>query len=329
MSVYDKELIIDGKAVRSPEQQVYKNMKDIEELQQYIKEAYSCTGELNTASISVAKSLTNAGEDVEEGWLYDSVGNLFKITGGDEDNLLIQFYTSFRGPQGETGPSGADDIDDLTTANNKVWSSNKVNTEVGKAKDKGIYFTTTQPTEDSGLYYLNEGHFENTSYDIPIKAFDLLIYIDGDDKASEIYKVLSKIGDNWSLEKLGDIGGGKQLYQHNIFVYRNAGNETAKVNLQITNDNPNKMTLQEIITYIKDVAKKTHPADNGYADNLYVASGGASDIGYQQFGSICGVYVYTNNGNSYLIGVYKGGNNANYYYMYITGYDNIDDVVPL
>ena len=37
MSVYDKELIINGEAVRSPEQQVYKNMKDIKALQEIIK----------------------------------------------------------------------------------------------------------------------------------------------------------------------------------------------------------------------------------------------------------------------------------------------------
>ena len=36
MSVYDSELTINGEAVRSPEQQVYKNMKDIKKLKEQI-----------------------------------------------------------------------------------------------------------------------------------------------------------------------------------------------------------------------------------------------------------------------------------------------------
>lgn len=144
MSVYDKELIINGKAVRSPEQQVWENMKDIKALQLKIKEAYKCAGELNTASISVAKSLTNAGEDVKEGWLLDTVGNLFSITGGDEDSLLLDFYCSIRGPQGETGPSGAElEIDDSGTSATKVWSSQKVAQEVANAGKKYYLHTIT------------------------------------------------------------------------------------------------------------------------------------------------------------------------------------------
>ena len=103
MAVFDKELIINGKAVRSPEQQVYKNMKDIEALQNTIKPEYKCTVELSTSATSVAKSNTNAGTDVKSGWLLDPKGKKFKITGGDDDNLLIDFYTSYQGPQGESG----------------------------------------------------------------------------------------------------------------------------------------------------------------------------------------------------------------------------------
>lgn len=133
-SVYDKELVINGKAVRSPEQQVWKNMKDIKALQLKIKEAYKCVGELNTESISVARSLTNVPSNVEEGWLLDTAGNLFNITGGDENSLLLEFYCNIKGPQGETGPSGAElEIDDTGTSASKVWSSQKVAQELASA----------------------------------------------------------------------------------------------------------------------------------------------------------------------------------------------------
>lgn len=106
MSVYDKELIIDGKVVRSPEQQVYKNMKDIKALQEVIKPEYTTNAVLTSSSVSVAIADTNAPEGTTEGWLITQDGLKFKITGGDETNLLLEFYCSIQGPQGEQGPEG-------------------------------------------------------------------------------------------------------------------------------------------------------------------------------------------------------------------------------
>ena len=131
--MFDRELILNGKPVRSPEQQVYANMKDIEELQKIIKKAYYCDTELNSSSVSITRTNTNANNGEKEGWLFDTVGNLFQITGGDEDNLLLQFYTCFRGEQGEQGPegpSGGAEIDDSTTSATKVWSSQKTSQEI-------------------------------------------------------------------------------------------------------------------------------------------------------------------------------------------------------
>lgn len=134
MSVYDKELIINGKAVRSPEQQVYKNMKDIEALQEVIKPEYNTTAELTDSSVSVALSTTNAPAGTTEGWIITQDGLKFKITGGDETNLLLEFYSDLKGPQGEQGPSGADlEIDDSGTSATKVWSSQKVSQELANA----------------------------------------------------------------------------------------------------------------------------------------------------------------------------------------------------
>ena len=172
MSVYDKELIIDGKAVRSPEQQVYKNMKDIESLQDTIKPEYKCTVELNTSATSVAKSNTNAGTDVKSGWLLDPKGKKFKITGGDDDNLLIDFYTSYQGPQGESGVSA---IDDESTSATKVWSSQKVNNSL----DKGIFTTMVEPTDLGGglEYRLDYEDAPILTSGIHVRVNDLIIYI--------------------------------------------------------------------------------------------------------------------------------------------------------
>ena len=132
MAVKDKELIINGKAIRSPEQQVFKNMEDIAELQEVIKPEYKCTTELSTSATSVAKSYTNAGEDVDSGWLLDPVGKKFKITGGDEDNLLIVFYTSCQGPQGEDGTDGVTpNISASATVDSQTGTPSVVVTKTG------------------------------------------------------------------------------------------------------------------------------------------------------------------------------------------------------
>ena len=148
MSVFDRELIIDGEAVRSPEQQVWQNMKDIKALKLKIKDWYSCSTELDTTDVSVARTSTNVPDSVSEGFLLDTGGNLFNITGGDEDNLLLYYYATIKGEQGEQGPSGAElEIDDSGTSATKVWSSQKVSTELANAGKKYykhiIYFQGT------------------------------------------------------------------------------------------------------------------------------------------------------------------------------------------
>ena len=96
MSVFDKELIINGKAIRSPEQQVWQNTKDIEVLKKKIKNIYRTTESLNSSSTSVAVNTTNCPEDEKEGWLLDSNANLFSITDNNGTNLLLLYYTNVR-----------------------------------------------------------------------------------------------------------------------------------------------------------------------------------------------------------------------------------------
>lgn len=96
MRCYDKELIIDGKPINSPEQQVWQNKKDIEELKKLIKKTYRTTETLTNESITVARNTTNVPEDEMNGWLVDADANLFDITGNNGDTLLIVYYTNVR-----------------------------------------------------------------------------------------------------------------------------------------------------------------------------------------------------------------------------------------
>lgn len=94
MKCYDKELVINGKNVNSPEQQVWANMKEIEELKKLIKKCYKTSESLTSASITVARNTTNVPEDVTYGWLVDADANLFDITGNNGTTLLIVYYTN-------------------------------------------------------------------------------------------------------------------------------------------------------------------------------------------------------------------------------------------
>lgn len=101
MSIFDKEIIINGKAVRSPEQQVYKNMKDIEELQAKIKPVFLTSEDLTSSSVSIATSDTNIG-DATEGWLITGNALLFRIDGNDGSTVLLTYSCDLNGPVGPT-----------------------------------------------------------------------------------------------------------------------------------------------------------------------------------------------------------------------------------
>ena len=101
MSVFDKEIIINGKAVRSPEQQVYKNMKDIEELQAKIRPVFLTSEDLTSSSVSIATSDTNIGE-ATEGWLITGNSLLFRIDGNDGTTVLLTYACDLNGPIGPT-----------------------------------------------------------------------------------------------------------------------------------------------------------------------------------------------------------------------------------
>lgn len=253
-------------------EQVEENKENIKKLCGYIKESYKTSLSLNDTDTTIAISDTNADASTINGWLFDANGKLFKITSGDGVNLLIEFYTNFKGTDGH---DGADDIDDSTTAINKLWSSDKTNNEIINAKDKGVYYTKTQPTiVGVNLYFLNfENEILNINSNIPILEKDLLFYIDANDKVAELYRVT---GLN-SLIKIGDIGGGKQTYQHNIQIT----NTYSKLNIfPIINDDPTPFTAASFRTWL---------LSNGYSERAkyYGGSGWTGNGTYRAIAPLC------------------------------------------
>lgn len=281
MSVFDKELIINGKAVRSPEQQVYKNMKDIEELQDIIKPMYKATTSLTSSSTTILISSTNAPDGTKSGWLIDTNGLLFKITGGDETSLLITYYSDLKGPQGESGASLQ--IDDSDVSNSKVWSSNKTYNHINNVNDKGVYYTTTQPTQvDSTTYELAQSSVGNKSTEVKFQEKDLIIYIDSNDNPTSIYEI-SHVSTDLTLTKVADYAKGSKLYQHNITLSETG--YTAELYIFIINNNPNAMTLDDVKTWLND---------KGY--NVYT----------KLYKNIGGYRATTSTPQKYIVGGLKG-----------------------
>ena len=111
-----KELTINGKEVRSPEQQVWKNMQDIDMLKSFIKPIYQTTAELTTESTGVLIADTNVPEGTKNGWILTEDGLFFQIEDSNETSLLLLFLADLKGPQGEDGTDGQDGVTPSITA---------------------------------------------------------------------------------------------------------------------------------------------------------------------------------------------------------------------
>lgn len=277
MAVRDKELIINGKAVRSPEQQVYKNMEDIKELQDAIKPEYTTNASLTSSSVSVAIASTNAPAGTTKGWLLSHDGLKFNITGGDDTNLLLEFYADLKGPQGEDG--AALNIDDSTTSLTKVWSSSKTNSEIAAkiensfgsiaATNKtysqniisnlissGFAFTFTEPVDNELSIiniYLDGNSADNPTVGGPkLKKGDLVLYIDANLRASSLYYITGIVNATAYTYKACDFLQGKQLYQHNIRFYYQYEGTYIYYYLTIKNDSNTPFTIASIEQWLQD-----------------------------------------------------------------------------
>lgn len=183
--------IINNKLNSLP-QQVEENMKNIQILARYIKEAYKTQTSLTTSSVSIAIIDTNATSDTTTGWLIDVNGLLFHITNGDGTNLLLEYYANLKGVTGATGATGngiasitldstsgnvdtyritytdgtsttfnvtngidgdpTQLIDDVTPSNDKTYSSNKIDVLTTSARDQAMAKTTMYFTKVTPVY---------------------------------------------------------------------------------------------------------------------------------------------------------------------------------
>lgn len=315
----DKELIINNKAYRSAEQQVYKNMKDIAALQNIIKPEYKTTETLTSSSVSVAIADTNAPAGTTEGWIITEDGLKFKITGGDDTNLLLTFYADLKGPQGEDG--AAVNIDDTGTSLTKVWSSKKTSDEIaGLIQDaglpylfktwssakiagyisSGIYYTTVEPTENAGIFEIEKSDIviEGAS-NANLKVGDLIAYVDGDLKLSSLYKVNSISGSDVTMNKVCDAGGGGGTsYIHNIVIeYTDGSSKNVYFNAIVKSDSDTAFTYNTLATYLntKGLTSEGKSA---------IASGFWYNIVQQS--QLPAMGIYESSGNIYLKVAFNG-----------------------
>lgn len=139
-------------------EQVDINTNDIKNLKSVLKASYKTEKELTTNTITIAISDTNAPQGTTSGWLYDSVGHLYSINSGDDTNLLLEYYTSLQGIQGNEGVGiatienvGYTDGEGYTITHCKVTLTNGTEEFFDvKAKQGGLKiteFTTTNFTE--------------------------------------------------------------------------------------------------------------------------------------------------------------------------------------
>ena len=288
MSVYDNELIINGEARRSPEQQVYKNMKDIKSLKEIIKPEYNCSATLTSSSVSVSIASTNAPEGTTEGWILTQDGLKFKITGGDDTNLLIEYYADLKGPQGEDG--AALNIDDSVTSLTKVWSSKKTNDEINGLIDddallpettkawsiskissllsSGVAWTTTDAVGgvmSLSNVYIGADTVEDPTLPSPkLKPKDIILYVNNDGACEKIYYVTAVTSNATSVTKMCDVGGGKTLYQYEI-AYRNTDSQIL-INLNFT--------ISDDLTDLSDLRSWLTTNSHTSTSNLFYINGG-------------------------------------------------------
>ena len=113
--------------LKSLPEQVDINTKDIKNLKSVLKSSYKTEKELETTTITIPITDTNAPQDTTSGWLFDSVGHLYSINGGDDTNLLLEYYTNFRGPAGINGVAV---VQTPGTSTESVMSQNAVTNEL-------------------------------------------------------------------------------------------------------------------------------------------------------------------------------------------------------
>lgn len=204
------------KKANTPLEQIFYNTQDIKQLEEAIAPFYNCSIDLSNDSVSVAVSNTNLPTDITKAYITDYNGNVYKFIAFNDDKTTayIEYYASLKGADGR---DAVDDIDDTTTANNKLWSSQKTSDEITNAtKIKVVYTTTDTPTTSGSDYIFDKNNITPAIIDASIIGKELYQIVD--DKIKYAYRVNTILNDDVYTSLVGEFGGGKALYEHNVYL---------------------------------------------------------------------------------------------------------------
>lgn len=232
------------KKANTPLEQIFYNTQDIKQLEEAIAPFYNCSIDLSNDSVSVAVSNTNLPTDITKAYITDYNGNVYKFIAFNDDKTTayIEYYASLKGADGR---DAVDDIDDTITANNKLWSSQKTSTEITNAtKIKVVYTTTDTPTISGSDYIFDKNNITPAIIDASIIGKELYQIVD--DKIKYAYRVNTILNDDVYTSLVGEFGGGKQLYQHNIVYDRTAGGATAHYTIIEITDNATEINTRAL-----------------------------------------------------------------------------------
>lgn len=235
---------INGKIYRNQQEQVQKNMEDIETLFRRIKTPYHTSSALTDASTSDSRANTNVPADVNEGWLITDDALIFNITGVDEEDddiLLLEFYADAQGPQGpqgEEGPSGSEGTPGANGYSMRYYRDPFVDSGTNYVLAKLNQVTNVRPG-DAVLF--SDGTLATilTVASTTFTALDqatlpLGTAVEANPTLAGTESDLTGIEIDGTKYKVG--GGGSTLYQHNIKTYYSNNGNTSMATLTIINN---------------------------------------------------------------------------------------------
>ena len=180
-------------------------------------------------------------------------------------------------------------IDDSNIWANKVWSSQKTNNEI-----QHTFKSTTDATYTDGEYRLDKTYISGT----PTNN-DIVLYVDNDGKVAKIYQITNAISYTYVvMNLLGEYGGGKTLYQHNITFYNTTSTDyRLRVHLQIINDDATPIdNYSKLATWLYSkgfVSNNVNYMCEGYFDARNVGVDGWIDGIYSNDGTNVQIHKYT------------------------------------